>query len=416
MNEENEPSITQFLELAVDWIGSNIDRFATSRHHWSNAAALSALNPVLDLAIVCRAVRAHSVPAVATAVIDTCLDRIASVVENLSFQEALLGSPRTLRYYIWLMALARNASRAPDATGYRAVRGMLEAGYSEPIFGVSQSAQDALEAGYILTICEIQAPRSSAYGMESLARKILAGAEESANVSDEVAYAVTHAILFLSDMATRPVSGLSIEWRERAAGIAGTLLSGCLRRRHWDLTAELLLCRLALGAPPDPVDARGHSGLLGAQLDEGAVPGPLFSVAERQALPAWQRGQYTFRCCYHTTLAAVLYATTRASGGVRLPALVARNSQRQVLILLGDHQACRAAVIEETGHGPQADLESPVEQSLVNALVAARRVTAGLVSVCPPAGQRGAAGLAVTAIDHGKALGQPLVEEVRRIA
>lgn len=85
-------------------------------------------------------------------------------------------------------------------------------------------------------------------------------------------YGVTHLIFHFTDFGTRPlpaVAGFDRDVLDRYVALA---LAMCLAERDFDLVAELLMSRLCLGAPADPLSRTAAAALCAAQQAEGFMP------------------------------------------------------------------------------------------------------------------------------------------------
>ncbi len=272
---------------------------------WNEVEALASLNGVLDLAIVSRSVYTQQIPSDATAVVENALDRIAGLFQQPSFHDALLRTTNVFRYYMWIVAALRHTGRLGEPTS-RIQRRMLDVGYAD-LGGSPRSTYDALELQYILDINSFE--RLSLGSSRHLYKNsVLNATVNPVYISDEVAYEITHIILFLSDMGSRPVKELTEPERSHASEVIDELLGLYTCAENWDLTSELMLCRQALQSPVTPLASFAQSALYHAQLQSGALPGPAFDPKLARSLAGERLLDYTFKTCNHATLAATLCA------------------------------------------------------------------------------------------------------------
>lgn len=248
------------LRGCLDWIDDNLGRF-------SSAAA------VLDLAIVCRSIRTWPRAG-------GYLDRIAALSGRLTFDEP--------RHQLWLIAVLLDTGRL----GHPALRSAAQRLADTVLRDHDPSAR--VELRYIL---EIGGFEHGLAPIDELATRLVQQTVRHPMKADpERGYAFTHLVLYLSDMAARPVP----PGPAAVLGpVADTLLGVYVEARHWDLTAELLLCRRPLGLSPSVGSRAAHESLVGSIVPRGAVPGPEYEGSEDL--------ETVFAQCYHATLATTLY-------------------------------------------------------------------------------------------------------------
>lgn len=114
-------------------------------------------------------------------------------------------------------------------------------------------------------------------------------------------YSITHALLYASDFSARPLDFLAQEEVQRVHEAVVHLLGVYLRRKNWDLAAELLAAERCLGRVSRH-SLMGWRHLLAAQQADGRMDGPQLerlADGERDA-------ERLFDACYHTTLVAAL--------------------------------------------------------------------------------------------------------------
>ena len=304
-----DPQVSSLLSGTFKWIYDNLSLIAPAPAPQPESAPR--LGPLLDLAIVCQRAREGWLPDDAAEVAEACLDRLVDICGHDEWRGALEWPGR---YYTWLIAVLRRADRPADGPGYETVRHLVEAGQADFLTGKPRSVRDALEARYVLDICDLTVPSmpllGSLYPDSAINTRVIA-----ADISESMAFDITHVILFLSDMGSRPVTGLTSAQERHAKAVIDELLQYYHPARHWDLTAELLICRRVLGAEADEACRAARASLLAAQVPSGMLPGPAFSAARHAALPASERPPYELACCLHTTLAATLYGATSGHYG-----------------------------------------------------------------------------------------------------
>jgi hypothetical protein len=125
------------------------------------------------------------------------------------------------------------------------------------------------------------------------------------------AYAFTHAIFFVTDFGREPFCLSNVDLAYLNAALP-RLLEYYLRKRNWDLVAELLICLQATGLAGVSAYNAGWDLLLSAQEEDGSFPGPTGDQRRRlwaevegrndDGDVAWRR----FYSNYHTTLVSLM--------------------------------------------------------------------------------------------------------------
>jgi hypothetical protein len=118
--------------------------------------------------------------------------------------------------------------------------------------------------------------------------------------STEEVYSVTHTVIYLTDFAQN-IRSLGEGQKLGPREIVATLLLHCRRKQDWDLSSELLLNMVGLGAIDTPLFAACLQAVLEAWRSDGALPGPGFP-----SLPPDPTRRQFFQRCYHTTLVGSL--------------------------------------------------------------------------------------------------------------
>jgi len=118
---------------------------------------------------------------------------------------------------------------------------------------------------------------------------------------DDDIYGLTHAAFYLSDFGARDaLQGKHADYVRQATRM---LLAMMVRRRHWDLVAELLLTLYCLGAEENQLTKMAWCALADAQIPDGSIPenpgGGLVVTTDPHA---------RFLALYHRTLTALLAA------------------------------------------------------------------------------------------------------------
>lgn len=123
-------------------------------------------------------------------------------------------------------------------------------------------------------------------------------------VTDAEAYSITHALFYLGDFGSCPISIIPSSHTNQICWLVEILLGMYLHTANWDLAGELLLSCHCLGRTTSEFYALGWHALKAAQWPDGAVPGPAYDANHGQ--DSQQERVYIFDKCYHTTLVAAL--------------------------------------------------------------------------------------------------------------
>ena len=131
-------------------------------------------------------------------------------------------------------------------------------------------------------------------------RTALARCRNPIYFSAEEVYSVTHTLIYMTDFVG-DVCSLGEGEKIRAREIVEALLLHYRRKLDWDLSSELLLNLVGLGAASTPLFANCMRAIAEAWRSDGALPGPGFPSLPPDAV----RKQY-FQRCYHTTLVGAI--------------------------------------------------------------------------------------------------------------
>jgi len=120
-------------------------------------------------------------------------------------------------------------------------------------------------------------------------------------LSDDDVYGITHALFYVSDFAARSIDFLSPQEVEHIHEAVTHLLGVYIRRKNWDLAAELLAAEKCLGRTSRH-SVMGWRLLMEAQQADGRMDGPyLKKLADNE-----RDAEHLFDACYHTTLVSAL--------------------------------------------------------------------------------------------------------------
>jgi len=119
-------------------------------------------------------------------------------------------------------------------------------------------------------------------------------------------YAITHLIIFLSDVGRAAVTAISPYELAELREYVGTALAMTYVESNWDLTAELLISRHGIGslAKDEPLNYAASGGLCAAQSADGSMPHDPWLNPNRESPTDGSE----FKSRYHPTLVALLLA------------------------------------------------------------------------------------------------------------
>ena len=146
-----------------------------------------------------------------------------------------------------------------------------------------------------------------------LARTCAEGPIDALGATTADLYALTHVVLYATDMGARPVAWprpLAELATDAEAGLAATLDADNL-----DLTAELLWTWPMLRMPWSPIATFAFDVLAGAVDEHGFVPGPGYRSAVVATLPSPDAEAYALRTSYHATFVFGFVAAVSAHTG-----------------------------------------------------------------------------------------------------
>jgi hypothetical protein len=135
---------------------------------------------------------------------------------------------------------------------------------------------------------------------------LLLKAGSHVGLDDEAAYAITHALFYLTDFGDRPVP-LSARQLRRALDLVDDLLLHYWRTGHWDLVGELLTNLNCLDGHSTVIYAGASRAYEAVWGTDGTMP-PKRRTQEPSASAAGREDIFGVR--YHPTLVAVLYGAT----------------------------------------------------------------------------------------------------------
>jgi hypothetical protein len=132
-------------------------------------------------------------------------------------------------------------------------------------------------------------------------RTLLANKPNIALLSDDDVYSITHVLFYLSDFSAQKIEFLLPSEIDGIHHLISHLLGVFIRRRNWDLTAELLAAERCL-ARISRRSIIGWRHLVQAQFGDGRMEGPQMEKLDADVGDP----EKIFSACYHTTLVSAL--------------------------------------------------------------------------------------------------------------
>jgi hypothetical protein len=190
----------------------------------------------------------------------------------------------------------------------RLVFGALETGFGETVERLPYRIMDQRWTRNLV--------RDVPFGFDDLVPiSILSSRAHPFYMTEEDAYAVTHAIMYLTDFgaASQPDRAAV----DRMATLVDSGLAWHLVSEDFDLLTEFLIDAECLDAPASPY-ARFAWAVLGAAWQQwGFLPGPTFDVARFSGLSGEEKSAYGFQHLYHTNLVAGILCAVALRAGTR---------------------------------------------------------------------------------------------------
>ena len=290
------------IDRALGWILAHLDHFNPFRG--GRAFAIKQGQRVGEIAILLHAYAAITGERESVAV-RSIVSLLESVRGNRELADRLLRSPAELVLFVEIYAALRSVGH--DDPGDRAlIQRALDARLPEQLERLPHRMMDiasCLEWG------GFEHPWPS---LRQLYGSSILGATPSALLlGEDGTYGLTHVLMYLYGFGIRRAS-IPKRQRESLRRLLSMLLVGVSQDRHWDLLAELLLCWEAIGYPATALSNRCWKALLGAQQEDGSIPGPewarpLYESASRGLDAEGAREAY-FAHHYHTTLVGIIAA------------------------------------------------------------------------------------------------------------
>ncbi len=307
--EPAPPTGGDLITGAIDWLTAHLEWLDPVRWEQFLAPRVFPASTVLEVLTLCRSLRRGPRAEQATTLIESSLEVADRLVTSPAFLAGLYRADGLFTYRVWLLALVDElgldvlgldvARRLRDV-----VQGLLDAG-CPAVTNLGRPGHALVELGYVLELGGYRHPLPALPAL--IGPSLPVPGTAPLYLTDDQCYVLTHLVFYLTDFADRP-AGVGLTG---VADAVTALLGVYLAKDDLDLSAELLLCALALDRQGDELVAHGWRRLSGAQRRDGAVPGPLHDPAVLARLRGAKAAAYLFGTCYHTTVVAALAATER---------------------------------------------------------------------------------------------------------
>jgi hypothetical protein len=295
----NSQSLQLLVDGALDWTAHNLE----SCDPFINGPKPDVLRSkaMAELAFMCDYYR-RAAEGIRDQRVQKCVSFLQAVWLRPDYKELIVRNPESLQLYV--LAYNSLVSCGMEDGSYREViQRVVDHGYATAVEAVPFRL---LDLRHVLDYGGFQ-HNLGAYD-QLYQPTLLARMPPVVYLTDGDVYCLTHTLFYLADFGFKPVDKALEKQMETICWMVGTLLGIYLRVRDWDLVAELLLCCLCLRWKPPVVFEAAWDSLLRAQLADGYIPAPKFSLDRRKELNEKQWSTYCFEENYHTTLVAALAA------------------------------------------------------------------------------------------------------------
>lgn len=301
------PVSPHVLPRCLRWLEHHVEWFSPAVWNASFPPPEVPVQTVLELLLLCRVMQRGPAPEEARTLIDAATKTAHAQVLEPAFADSLGHPDPNFPYATWVLGLLPrdSAGTAPLRDGVqqqlnRHGRGLVP--FDWPVTNQIELDYACTSGGFEVDLADFAELRGeSAYA-----------GRDPALVSEPEAYALTHELLYATDLGARPLP-VGTAAVARVATLVDALLTQALADGQLDLTAELLHCTLVCGSQGDErLWSAGWAALESAQLDSGAVPGPLYQADVAAERPPEEADAYEFRACYHTTLVTAMAAAAAA--------------------------------------------------------------------------------------------------------
>ena len=287
---------TVMLDRVIGWLRCELLNFDPKREDNIEETQFSRLKAFAELAVFCHLYKHRKG--------DFCpasfKDIVAFLVNAIREPGCMERVRDKRRFLLFLLSYAAVEGCGHEIPAWRTfLQERLDQGYGTAI---DRSAFRVMDLRYTLDLHGFKhrlPAMESIYRLTSLAKGI-----PLTYIYNADAYAITHALFYLSDFGLQPIREIKPKEMERCRWIVGNLLGMCVMARNWDLTGELLLSCHCLQWYPEVIYPQAWSAFARAQRADGSFEGPAWSMEHAAGLDEEARRKYDFERNYHTTLVA----------------------------------------------------------------------------------------------------------------
>jgi hypothetical protein len=293
---EQLQQLNQFYQNAFRWLDQNIDLFDPLKNeNGSTSLYLYQTKALGELGLLCMLYHRCS-DGILEPTVERFLSFIYSAWQRPAYQENIVRRPEYFQIYAMIYIVLQQCKIINDS--YKGIiQRTLDQGY---ITATETTPMRLLDRRHLLDCGKFNHNLPS---YEELYKNtLLAKNPPLFYLTDADVYAITHTLFYLTDFGRASAPMLAGEHLSTIQWIIETLLGVYLRRKHWDLVGELLLCCLCIHWYPDIIFTLAWEALMKNQLPDGSIPGPRFSEEQASKKEGAQRKQYCFEQNYHTTI------------------------------------------------------------------------------------------------------------------
>jgi hypothetical protein len=285
-----------FYNNAFNWIDQNIELFNPLKYeNESNTLGLYQTKALGELGLLCMLYHRCS-KGVLEPKVEHFLLFIYEIWQRPEYQERIVRRPEFFQIYTMIYVVLQRCAIINDSSK-EIIQRTLDQGY---VTATETTAMRLLDRRHLLDCGKFQHNLPS---YEELYKNtLLAKTPPVIYLTDTDVYAITHTLFYLTDFGRCSMIKLDGEHLAKVCWIIETLLGLYLRRKHWDLVGELLLTCQCLHWYPEIIFEMAWEALLEAQLADGSIPGPRFSVEQLSSMDSVQKISYCFEQNYHTTI------------------------------------------------------------------------------------------------------------------
>ena len=255
--------------------------------------------------LLLAAARAASRSAALRRRVDVLAKRLAAVARTEAMRARICTEPSVALDHS-CAHICLSAAGYPDPRYDRLIRSVLEG--AVPNGDRDRLPSQKLENGWLRDLLYSHPPSRSANDGRNVEDSALGRPLDTMTGTGEDAYALTHAVMFASDLGRKRID-LPRPVDEIGADLDAAL-AVALDRHDYDIAGELLLCWPMLGIEWSPTAVFAYQ-LLGAVHERaGFVPTPIVDLVRYRKLDQRARTRYLLATTYHTVFVMGLLGAT----------------------------------------------------------------------------------------------------------